>query len=251
METADLKTLRETLTSLADDELILGHRDSEWCGHAPILEEDIAFANLALDEIGHANLWLALLARLEDADPQSFADRLSFWREAADFRCAQMLELPRGDWAFSILRHYLFDAAEIERLAALSQYSYTPLAEAAAKIQTEELYHLRHTRLWVRRLGLGTSESHQRLQAALNQLWPYTSQLFELTNEPGGPVLGVDFRQARLAWEAQVLPFLAECELSLPQGQPLALDRQQHSQHLAVMLAEMQSVARLDPQAEW
>jgi len=112
-------TLRELLIALGDDELVLGHRASEWCGQAPILEEDIAFANLALDEIGHANLWYRLLASLEGKDKERYPDQIVFWREAADIRNAQLVELPNGDWAFSILRHYLFDSAESERLKAL------------------------------------------------------------------------------------------------------------------------------------
>ncbi len=252
MEPALQNTLREILLALADDELILGHRDSEWCGHAPILEEDIAFANLALDEIGHANLWYSMLANLEGALPQCYADQLVFWREAQDFRNARMLELPNGDWAFSILRHYLFDSAEIERLNILVESSHAPLAETAVKIRTEELYHLRHTSAWVRRLGLGTAVSHQRLQAALDQLWPFTSQLFELPGKPGSlSELGLQVHRARLSWENQVIPFFSDCQLQLPDNSLQTLDRQQHSHHLAVLLREMQSVARLDPEAGW
>ena len=252
METDLKNTLRELLIALADDELILGHRDSEWCSHAPILEEDIAFANLALDEIGHANLWYSLSAELEEAESQSYVDRIVFWRDAPDFRNIQMVELPNGDWAFSMLRQYLFDSAEIERLNVLAESAFAPLAETAAKIRTEEHYHLRHTRLWLRRLGLGTAESRQRLQAALDQLWPYTGQLFELPGERDHLLgLGIKMAQASPSWEAQVIPFLSECQLTLPAGARRALNRQGHTRHLAVLLNEMQSVARLDPEAEW
>lgn len=252
MDTEVKDTLREFLIALADDELILGHRDSEWCGHAPILEEDIAFANLALDEIGHANLWYSLLAGLEGADPLAYADRLAFWRDAQDFRNAQLVELPNGDWAFTILRQYLFDSAEIERLEVLVGSKYLPLAQTAAKIRTEELYHLRHTSAWVRRLGLGTVESHQRLQAALDQLWPYTSQLFELPGDPGiTQNLGIHLPEARQSWQARVIPLLNESQLTLPTGPELTLNRQGHTPYLPVLLSEMQSVARLDPEAEW
>src|SRR5215471_16608308 len=136
------------LLALADDELLLGHRDSEWTGHAPILEEDIAFANLAQDEIGHAALWYGLLRNLDGSDP----DRLIFFREPGAFRNAQLVELPKGDWAFSMLRQYLFDAAESVRLPLLAVSTHRPLAEAAAKIRPEELYHLRHTQAWIQRL---------------------------------------------------------------------------------------------------
>src|SRR5512145_104879 len=116
MDEALHAAMRELLLALADDELVLGHRASEWCGHAPILEEDIAFANLALDELGHASLWYGLLAELRGQDPDSYPDLLIYWRPPQDFRCTQLIELPPGDWAFSMLRQYLFDAAESVRL---------------------------------------------------------------------------------------------------------------------------------------
>lgn len=258
---AELKSaLVELLTGLADDELVLGHRDSEWCGNAPILEEDIAFANLALDEIAHANLWAGLLAGLAGEDPEKYPDRLFFFRQAADYRCVQMVELPRGDWAFSMLRQYLFDAAELGRLEDLRRSAYPPLADVAAKIHTEEFYHYRHTHAWVRRLGLGTEESHRRMQVAVDQLWPYTAQLF--ARQPGEALLaGADYAQPaaslRPAWEARILPTLQDCHLIIPSrnGEPAALQvsatREQHTPHLKLLLAEMQSVARLDPQAVW
>jgi ring-1,2-phenylacetyl-CoA epoxidase subunit PaaC len=154
------------LLALADDELILGHRDSEWTGHAPILEEDIAFANIAQDEIGHASLWYGLVQRLGGAEP----DRLVFFRPPSEYRNAPLVELPKGDWAFSMLRQYLFDAAEAQRLPLLAASAHRPLAEAAAKIRTEEIYHLRHTQAWIERLAQGTAESHGRTQAALDLL---------------------------------------------------------------------------------
>jgi ring-1,2-phenylacetyl-CoA epoxidase subunit PaaC len=165
--------LADYVLALADDELVLAHRNSEWTGHAPILEEDIAFANLALDEMGHAQLWYQ---RVQDLTGQ-IPDALVFFRQAPEFRCAQLVELPKGDWALSMLRQYLFDAAEAVRLPALAESTWPPLAETAAKIRTEEIYHYRHSAAWVRRLGLGTDESHRRMQAALEGLWAYALQL--------------------------------------------------------------------------
>ena len=167
--------LADYLLALADDELILGHRNSEWTGHAPILEEDIAFANLAQDEIGHARLWYGLVNDLGGPEP----DRLVFFRSAAEYRNAPILELPKGDWAFSMLRQYLFDVGEAQRLPLLAGSPHRPLAEAAAKIRTEEIYHLRHTHAWIERLAQGTQESHRRVQAALDLLWPFAVQLFQ------------------------------------------------------------------------
>lgn len=248
------ESLADWLLSLGDDELILGQRDAEWCGHAPILEEDIAFANLALDELGHAAQYYTLLAELRGEDPLTYPDRLAFWREADAFRNLQLVELPRGDWAFSMLRQYLFDAAEGVRLDALMQCRYAPLAEAAAKIRNEELYHMRHTRAWVRRLAEGTEESKGRLQAALQQLWPYTAQLFA---PPEGEDLLV---QAGFAapqseqgaeWERRVVPYLREIGLQIPAEPGLQLDRSAHTPEFSLIVEEMQSTARLEPGAEW
>ncbi|MEJ2559023.1 MAG: phenylacetate-CoA oxygenase subunit PaaC, partial [Anaerolineae bacterium] len=204
------------LLSMADDELILGHRDSGWTGHAPILEEDIAFANIALDEIGHAKIWYTLLANLVGEDRDTYPDRLVFFRGSSDYRNVQLVELPNGDWAFSMLRQYLFDAAEMIRLEQLVHSEYPSLAEAAAKIRKEEIYHYRHTHAWTQRLGLGTDESHRRLQDALNQIWPYTLQLFEpLPDEP--LLVEADFvpapGQLRSAWLSLVGPCLEEAGL--------------------------------------
>lgn len=244
--------LAERLLAMADDELILAHRNSEWAGHAPILEEDIAFSNIALDEMGHAAIWYGLRQQLTGDD----VDRLIFFRDAGAYRNVQMVELPKGDWAFSLLRQYLFDAYEQVALPSLAASVYPPLAEAAAKIRTEESYHLRHTSLWLRRLGLGTEESHARSQAALDILWPYARQLFAA--QPGDEVLTVsgitpDSTTLRREWESKVRPFLAECGLAIPESAlPLRdIPRSEHTEYLMDLLAEMQAVARLDPTAEW
>lgn len=244
--------LTDYLLALADDELVLAHRNSEWTGHAPILEEDIAFANIALDEMGHANLWYQAVQTLTGQTP----DDLAFFREAPAFRCAQLVELPKGDWAFSMLRQYLFDAAEAVRLPALAGSSWPPLAETAAKIRTEEIYHYRHTAAWVTRLGLGTDESHARMQTALEVLWAYALQLFvplpsEVALLADGLVPAATDLQT--AWEALAVPHLRAAGLELPATrQPAATDRAQHSEHLPALLAEMQEVARLEsPGTEW
>jgi ring-1,2-phenylacetyl-CoA epoxidase subunit PaaC len=246
--------LSAQLLAMADDELLLGQRDSEWCGNAPILEEDIAFANLALDELGHALVWYNLLAELEDDASIKDADKLVYFREPWDFRNLQLVELPNGDWAFSMLRQFLFDAAEQVRLEALRASAYAPLAQAAAKLKPEEVYHYRHTHAWVLRLGQGTEESHRRMQAALDAIWPYTLQLFAPL--PGEAELAAasilpSADGLRSAWETLILPVLEESDLHIPDGPQHQLERSQHSPHLKFLLAEMQSVARLDPQAEW
>ncbi len=251
--------LSEYALALADDELILGHRASQWCGRAPILEEDIAFANLALDEIGHAGLWYGLYAGLTGQDPDTTPDRLIYRRPAQAFRCAPFVELDNGDWAFTMLRQFLFDCAEVARLAGLVESSQADLAAIAAKIIKEERYHLRHTRAWVERLGQGTIESHRRMRAALQALWPYTPGLFD--HSPDQDALAAEgllppAAQVREAWLAQVLPLLQTCGLEPPEADPAqgtrdAFGRGRHHVTFPALIAEMQSVARLDPEAEW
>ena len=252
----DLKeALVHKLLAMADDELILGHRDSEWTGYAPILEEDIAFANIALDELGHAKIWYRLLAELAGKDPETFPEQLVFFRDAPEYCSAQLVELPKGDWAFTILRQYMFDAAEPVHLEGLLDSWYPPLAQAAAKIRAEEIYHYRHTCAWVQRLGLGTEESHRRTQHALNQLWYFAYQLFQplpdghLLIEAGlVPELG----RLRSAWEGLVRPQLETGALQVPEDAvPFTVQRDQYTEHRVSLLREMQKVARLIPGARW
>lgn len=243
--------LSEYVLAMADDELVLSHRDSEWTGHAPILEEDIAFTNIALDEMGHAAVWYAICAQLEGEEPDTFSDRMVFQRPPADFRCAPLVELPNGDWAFSMLRQYLFDIAEKVRLEGLLSSGYAPLAQAAAKLRPEEAYHERHTRSWVLRLGLGTPESNRRMQAALDGLWVFAAGLFEDDLGTDAGVLVPQASRLRLRWEAEVTRSLREVGLTIPEGMTPVDGRKQHTEHLAILLEELQSVARTDPMAVW
>ena len=243
--------LLHKLLALADDEIILSHRNSEWIGHGPILEEDIAIGNIAQDELGHAGVWYGLYCDINGEDP----DALVFFRDAPAFRNVQMVELPKGDWAFTMLRQYLFDAYEVITLTDLQDSSYQPLAEATAKIRNEEIYHYRHTSTWVKRLGLGTEESNGRMQNALNELWPYTQQLFVAL--PDEEVLikeGVVGETADLhtSWSNIVIPHLTNAGLTIPtDNTPFTHDRSQHTSHLTQLLHDMQMVARLDMAAKW
>ncbi|RIH88170.1 1,2-phenylacetyl-CoA epoxidase, subunit C [Calidithermus terrae] len=238
------------LTALADDELILAHRDSEWTGHGPILEEDIALANIAQDELGHATVWYGLRSALDGSDP----DRLAFFRDAGEFRNCELVELPKGDWAFTMLRQYLFDVYEALWLSAATRSTYRPLAEAAAKVVREERFHLQHTQAWVERLGLGTEESRRRIQAALDEQWGYAQQLF--VPLPGEALLvaeGIvpDLAEVKEAWLERTTEQLRKSGLELPLKpgyQPAS--RQAHTEHLWSLLAEMQSTARWDAEAK-
>jgi ring-1,2-phenylacetyl-CoA epoxidase subunit PaaC len=254
MQSEIKEALSEYLLALGDDELILGHRDSEWCGHAPLIEEDIAFANLALDEIGHAAIWYTLLADLLGEDREGYPDRLIFQRPVEGFRNAQLFELPRGDWAFSLVRQYLFDLFEMHNLSGLEKSTFTPLAEAAQKIRKEEIYHHRHTRAWVQRLALGTSESWRRMKEAVDQAWPLTVQLF-LHSPADRDLVYFGYipsgEHLYTAWLEEATKFLQDCQLSVPAIAEESISRRVHTAHLKVLVDEMQSVARLEPEAAW
>lgn len=237
------------LQALADDEIILAHRDSEWTGHAPILEEDIALANIAQDEIGHALMYLELRSQLDGSNP----DQLTFFRGPREYTNAQLLELPKGNWGFTMLRQYLYDAYEALYLDELRQSTYAPLAEIAQKAVREEKFHLQHAALWVERLSLGTEESHGLMQDALNVQWQYTGQLFMQT--PGeaaliGAGITPDPAKVLARWEPLVKAHLERCNLVIPDTEMDLYPRTAHGEYLLYLLTEMQSTARAFPDAQ-
>ncbi len=242
---------KELLFRLADDEVIIGHRNMEWTGLGPILEEDIAFSSMGQDEFGHAQIYYSLLHELGEADP----DHLAFYREAPAFRNAQLVELPKGDWAFSVARQFLYDAYEAVRLAALSRSGYTPLAQAARKFAGEEKYHFLHGKTWLTHLGRGTDESRARLQAALDQTFPYALGLFETTEADAAIVAeGLCAPEAELCnqWLALITPLITEAGLTVPTAPAFTGGRRgQHTEHLTALLNDMQLVFRTDPEATW
>lgn len=247
----DLQPVKTLLLRLADDELVIGHRAAEWTGHAPILEADIAFSSMAQDELGHAQAYYTLLHDLGEADP----DQLAFRRGPAEFRCAQLVELPRGDWAFSAARQFLYDAAETVRLAALTHSSYPPLAQAARKFAGEEKYHWLHGRTWVAHLGGAGGEARRRLQAGLDEAFPYALGLFETTEADAAiAAAGLQAPESQLQqeWLALLTPVLTAAGLSVPEAAPrLGGRRGTHTTHLAALLDDMQLVFRSEPEAAW
>ena len=247
-------SLFQYLLRLGDDRLVLGHRLSEWCGHGPILEEDIATANIALDLIGQATFFLRLAGQVEGQGRDE--DALAYWRDENQFTNLQMVELPRGDFGFTILRQFLFDAWSFHHLEALGRSAHADLAALAAKALKEVRYHLRHSSEWVLRLGDGTEESHRRMQAALDELWPWTGELayqddVDAALRAGGIV--PDLEPLRAPWEAMTKDVLGRATLTIPTG-PMRMTggrRGRHTEHLGHMLAEMQIVARSHPGAVW
>jgi ring-1,2-phenylacetyl-CoA epoxidase subunit PaaC len=242
-------SLIAVLLSFADDELLLGHRDSEWTGHAPLLEEDIAFSNLAQDELGHALIWYTILhEHLKQPTP----DRLAFWRTADEFHNATFVELPRGDWAFTIVRQYLFDQYEQVRNEALAHCGYAPIEEAIAKISREEVYHRLHSQGWVSRLGGTTEESHRRMQRAVDQMWPHALGLFEPLAD--APDYSATLPQLQATWLERVTPVLTQATLIIPREVASAYGGRagQHTAHLSDLLNDLQKVAHTEsPEAIW
>ena len=246
--------LTEYLLRLADDRLILGHRLSEWCGHGPILEEDIALANMALDLIGQANLLLDLAGNAEDRNRN--ADTLSYFREAVEFRNALIAELPRGDFGFTIARQFLVSAFEVLHLERLQTSAHADLAGIAAKAFKEARYHLRHSADWIVKLGDGTAESHARVQSAINELWRFTGELFDtddLERQLVAEGIAVDRATLHAPWREEVTRVLSAATLTVPDDGFMQRGGRQgrHTEHLGHLLAEMQIVARSFPGAEW
>jgi ring-1,2-phenylacetyl-CoA epoxidase subunit PaaC len=246
--------LFEYLLRLGDDRLVLGHRMSEWCGHGPILEEDIAMSNIALDLIGQGSALLKLAGETEGAGRDE--DALAYFRGEREFRNVHLVELPPGDFAFTIVRQFLFDAYSVLQWDALGRCAFAPLAGIAAKALKEDRYHLRHSSEWVLRLGDGTEESHARAQAALNGLWRFAGELFEADAvDEAVRENGVIVDQAALEslWTQTVADVVRRATLALPPAEATATGgrRGRHTEFLGHMLAEMQIVARSDPGAKW
>ncbi|NOT09311.1 MAG: phenylacetate-CoA oxygenase subunit PaaC [Gemmatimonadales bacterium] len=242
------------LLRLGDDRLVLGHRLSEWCGHGPILEEDIAAANIALDLLGQASMFLKYAGEVEGKGRD--ADALAYWRDETQFRNVQLVELPNGDYGFTILRQFLVSAWAYHHLGALAASADETLAGMAAKALKETRYHLRHSAEWVVRLGDGTDESHGRMQRALDELWPWTGELswqHEVDAALRSEGIVPDLAALRGPFEAMAKEQFARATLVLPDG-PMRMTGGRlgrHTEHLGHMLAEMQIVARSHPGAQW
>ena len=247
-------TLHLFTLALADDALVLGHRLSEWCGHAPSLEEDIALSNLGLDLIGQARLFYAYAGELEGKGRTE--DDLAYFRDASGYRNLLIAELESGDFAHTIARQFLYAAFIHPYFQQLALSSNTRLAEIAAKAVKEMAYHVRHTSEWMIRLGDGTGESHARAAAALNDLWGYTGEMFEMSaaeQDLAKHGFVPDRAAIRPRWISAVQSVLREATLQTPKDRAMQSGGRhgRHTELLDHMLAEMQVLARQHPGATW
>lgn len=242
------------LLRLADSPLILAQRLSEWSGHAPVLEEDLALSNMALDMIGQARLLLTHAGRVESRDRGE--DQLAFLRTENEYRNLTMVELPNGDFGQTVLRNFLFSAYQVEMWKRLQTSTDTELAAIAAKSIKESTYHLSHSADWVVRLGDGTEESHRRMQAALDQLWPYSAELFdtdETDRAAAANGMGVDPSTLESGWQITVSQVIGEATLTQPENTPFVSSGKagRHSEHMGHLLGELQYMQRTFPGAQW
>lgn len=248
------QALFEFLLRQGDNCLILSHRASQWCGHAPALEEDIAMSNIALDLVGQAQLWLSLAGEVE-AKGRS-ADDLAYLRDAVDFRNMLLLELPNGDFGQTLMRQFLFDAWHLPMLKALIQSTDSRVAEIAEKASKEVAYHLERSAGLIIRLGDGTEESRQRVQAALELLWPYTHE-FHLNDEIDSTLQEnntiPDLNRVSDDWSQVIDQVLSAATLTRPEGRGHQKGGRTgaHTEHLGFILAESQFLQRSYPGASW
>ncbi len=250
-----MPALFEFLLRQGDSTLVLGHRISEWCGHAPVLEEDIALANTALDLIGQTQMWLGYAAEVEGAERS--ADDLAFLRDVWDFRNLLLLERPNVDFGVTMMRQYLFDAFHVPHLQGLTSSRDARVAEIAAKAVKEAQYHLERSRDTVIALGDGTEESHARMQAALDALWPYSGEAFtedSVDEEMAAQGIAPLPSSHRVAWDSEVSASLAEATLTRPDSDFAHKGGKTgagHTEHLGHMLTTMQWLQRSYPGATW
>lgn len=246
--------LKELLYKIADDQLILGHRNSEWTGFGPLLEEDIAFSSMAQDKVGQSYALYQMLQTLGEKDP----DTVAFMRNSDQFHNSILVELPNGEYDFSLVRHFLYDTAEAIRFEMLSESSYQPLADISKKIRAELRYHTLHANTWVKQLGSATEESISRLQRSLDLAMPYALGMFEESPYETELISSKIFRgekELKDRWIKKVETIIAQTQLNLPDWKTLQAvtggRAGKHSEYLQPLLDEMSEVFKIDPTAEW
>jgi len=250
-----MQALKNLIVQMADDAFIIGHRNSEWTGIGPILEEDIAFSSMAQDKIGHAQaLYEIIHTEMGGTSPDVFA----FKREEKEFMCCQLVELPIGDYAFSLMRHFLYDHCDSLRYELLSGSSYSPLANLAKKIKGELKYHTLHADTWIKKLSRGNEESNIRIQAALNEVYPYALGMFEITageNEIISEKIFAGELELKKLWIEKTSAIIELCGLKIPVVKDSEIKNGgrhgYHTEYLEPMLNEMREVIGADYNTEW
>jgi ring-1,2-phenylacetyl-CoA epoxidase subunit PaaC len=246
--------LKELLYKMADDQLILGHRNSEWTGMGPLLEEDIAFSSMAQDKVGQSLALYTLLQQLGEDEP----DTIAFTRPASQFHNCILVELPNQEYDFSLIRHFLFDTAEALRFEMLTKSSYKPLAQLATKIRGELRYHTLHANTWMKQLGTATTESIDRLQKSLDYAFPFALGIFEVSPYEQDLINNGIFegeQKLKEKWHTKIESIISQTNLTLPDWKlvlPMKGGRfGRHSEYLQPLLDEMSEVFNIDPTAEW
>jgi len=238
----------------ADDALVLGHRLSEWCGHGPMLEEDMALANMGLDLLGQARELYSYAAKAEGCDNNE--DKFAYLRDVRQYRNLLLLEQPNGDFAGTMVRQFFYSAfADLYWRAMIKSRDET-LAAIAAKSEKESAYHLRHSSEWIIRLGDGTEESHARTQAAIDHLWAFTGEMFAVDEAERGLIdkgIAIDTVALRPLWLKTVSGVVAEATLALPTNEWMQQGGRsgRHSEHLGHLLSELQYMQRTFPGLTW
>jgi ring-1,2-phenylacetyl-CoA epoxidase subunit PaaC len=238
----------------ADDALILGHRLSEWCGHAPMLEEDMALANMGLDLLGQARELYSYAAQTEGNGNDE--DKFAYLRDVRQYRNLLLVEQPNGDFSHTIVRQFFYAAFADLYWRAMVKSSDATLAAIAAKSEKESAYHLRHSSEWMVRLGDGTAESHTRTQTAIDDLWAFTGEMFEADDSERVLVeadVVIDSAALHPQWAKTVSAIVSEATLSLPGTAWMQKGGRsgRHSEHLGLLLSELQSMQRTFPGASW
>ncbi len=234
---------------LADNALILGQRNAEWCGHGPVLEQDIAITNISLDLIGQARSFYQYAAELTGNGATE--DSMAYGRTEREFKNVLLAEQPNGDWAQTILRQFFFSTYQFYLYQELLHHADTRIAAIAEKSLKEVSYHLRWSSEWVIRLGDGTPESNRRLHKALDELWRYTGELFMPADYE--KEMGTDTAVLKNGWTAKVKAILEEATLSVPENVFMHTGGKsgQHTEHMGFILAELQYMQRAYPNSEW
>jgi len=245
--------LKKLLLQMADDELILGHRNSEWTGLGPMMEEDIAFSSMAQDKLGHA---LGLFELLHKDFEEMDADTLAFRRAENELTCCHLVELPIREYDFSLVRHFMFDHAEYLRYDALSLSSFTPLATLARKYRSEIKYHIMHANTWMKHLTFANEESKTRIQSAIDEIYPMALGIFEANydeNTLQEENIFIGEKALKVIWENNIKELFSKWNLTLPFGNNQAFfggRKGLHTEYLQPLLLEMSEVLRYDESAE-